>query len=121
MKNPHGIKVGQTLWFVPRASYLGRPRDIVVTQVGRVWIYATTHEGAREYRFSLEHLHGDSGRLVVDRDAYEKANATNKAWQQLVRDLRDISGYSGSIAPDGITLEKIEDIRMMIGLPGGGA
>ncbi len=38
MKNPHGIKVGQTLWFVPR---------------------------------------------VVDREAYERANATNKAWQLL--------------------------------------
>lgn len=58
MANPHNIKVGQELWFVPtRYGSKKREHALTVTKVGRVWAEVTGgHVG---WRFDLETLQID--------------------------------------------------------------
>lgn len=43
-------KEGQTVFFAPNQSYLGKPRDVVISKVGRVWVQFENGN----YRFDKE-------------------------------------------------------------------
>lgn len=71
MANPHGLKVDQTLWYVP--TFRGSPHDVQIVKIGRAW--ATLN---RDGRISIETLRVDGegytspGRCYLSREDYEK-------------------------------------------------
>ena len=42
------LTVGQELWFVPRERYLGQPRMVKVTKVGRKWAVRSSANTVRD-------------------------------------------------------------------------
>lgn len=109
------VKVGDTIWVAPRGTFSrhispGSPQR--VETVGRVWI--TTDRGKR-----YEKATGlvDAGKYAPTSKAwrsqqeYDEHDGLNVAWEKLAHRLCRIHGM-----PDGITLEKIQQVRELLGL-----
>ena len=102
-RNPHGMKVGDSLYIVPRD---GRPRTPLITSIGRTW----AHSG--HDRYNLHSLESDSifwGETVYPSEAvFLKRQEILKAWPSLSRIL---TSYE---PPPGMTLAKIAQIKAII-------
>jgi hypothetical protein len=90
-KNPHGIVVGQTLFYVPSTSWQGRAREVHVAKIGRKWI--SCGEGWGEIRADLATLrvigdgYGDTwkGRCYISKAVHEKKVRLSTMWDDTRR------------------------------------
>jgi hypothetical protein len=104
--------VGQKLWLVPSQRYLGEPREIAITKVGRKWL--TLDGGARA---DVDGLVLDGGQYsppgycYATRDEWEAEKALNDEWSKLRRDI-DCSRR----VPVGTSVKAIHDARAILGL-----
>lgn len=95
---------GQELWFVPQQRYLGKPRFVTVTKVGRVW--AQISEGG--YRINKDTLAVDGqgftspGKCYASRELYEAETQRQETWSDLRRKIDRTWG-----APDYVTAADI--------------
>lgn len=106
------LTTGQELWLVPSQRYLGQPRFVTVTKVGRKW--ADISE--RGYRVELATLvvHGGThsvGRCYVDRAAYEAERYRQECWSA----LKEHVDHKWNV-PSNIVLEQIRVAAMALGV-----
>lgn len=105
LPNEERLRVGQTLWLVPRN---GGEREIVLTKVGRKW----AEFGDIRYRVNLKTLaldvagYGQAGQCFLSQDAYSQHLALNKAWA----DFKALVGNQWG-CPPGVSLSQIENAR----------
>jgi hypothetical protein len=117
MTNPHNIKVGQKLWFVPWREHRKRG-DVEIVRVGRKYGALNTAGSAsigHNDRLNLESLrvevdgYGTVGQCYLDREEYERREAAYKAWSA----LKAAIGYR---CPEGVTVEDIAQARRLLRL-----
>lgn len=83
-KNPHGIVVGQKLYYVPAHTWSGEGREVKVDKVATKWIYC----GAR-LRIDLKNLmadgegYGTAGRCYLSKEIYDKKIRLDKMWSDV--------------------------------------
>lgn len=105
------LVVGQKLWFVPHARYMGAEREVVVESVGRKW--AAIGDG---YRVDVSTLFLDGrgysspGRCYLSRELWAAEDQAHAAWGVLRRAL------STRHLPNGLTAEQIERATALLGL-----
>lgn len=114
--NEHGaVTKGRIFWYVPSRG-LGRPRNVVVTKVGREWFYFEDVDGGNERRASLKTLEIDSGGmrspgcLHESEERWQYNAMLNDAWSDFVKSLPHST-------PHGIDLNSIGRAREALGLP----
>lgn len=79
------IKVGQKLWMVPRERYLGAPRFVTVTKVGRTWAHIDCHS----YRVGLKSMKIDGGeytspgRCYLTKEEHDRELERERVWREL--------------------------------------
>ena len=98
--NPHAIKAGQTLWFVPDQWSRAPAESVTIATVARAW--ATLTDGRR---MSLAGLNLEFGRCHLSREAYGAGMALDRAWRAVTLPL---------IRPPHITAEDIAAIRAIV-------
>lgn len=105
-------KVGQRLWLVPTFRYEGDPREVVVASVGRKW---ATLEGLYPSRRIDNDGRVDGrgysspGRCYESREQYEAERDLAACWDDTVRRI-------GSRVPDGMTMDRVQQVRALVGL-----
>ena len=108
------FSVGQTLWFVPSQSYLGSPREVHVSAVGRKWIGLNI--GKRiDPQTMLVDSEGGFGRgyCWFKKEDWEESQAIARAWLDISKFVRDRPEN-----PDcGYTLDQLAAIRSALGMP----
>jgi len=78
-------KIGDKLWYVPRERYMGSPRELTVTKVGRVWFET---DGRRGLRFRIDTMQADGGQYISpgraywSREFYELESALDAEWEK---------------------------------------
>lgn len=107
------LKVGQKLWFVPCGLRKRRdPCEVAVVKVGRKWV--TLDIGNPPYRMAKGEMYVDGngytspGSCYLSREEYEAEVALRSAW-------RDLVTWISASPPEGITLDKIAEIKRLIG------
>lgn len=111
MANPHNLKIGQRLWYVP-SNRKKEQAEVVIEKLGHKWF---TLVSKHYVRYDVETLgsdthYGAKDCLHLSREAYEAGIGLSKAlddFKAAVRRLRDA---------DGITLEQINEVRRVLGL-----
>lgn len=109
------IKVGDKLWYVPNERYHGQPHEVTIVKVGRRW--APSEGNYQPLRFDLTDLIADGGgysspgRAYRDKAAHEADIAIKKAWEGLVRRLRQWD------PPKGVDLDWINAAHERLGIP----
>ena len=86
--NPHGLKVGQEVYYVP--SLRRDPHLVKIDKVGRVW---ATFEGESRKKIKLETLgvfEGDyhCGEVHVSKDDYDHGRKMDGLWEEAYRCFR---------------------------------
>lgn len=88
------LSVGHKLWYVPSERWHGKPREVVVTKVGRKW--ATIESDGREIgRVDKDSLivdgggYSSPGHCCRDRATHEAEVAKRAAWDSLRQAMRD--------------------------------
>lgn len=111
--NPHGLTVGQTLWFAHHAeSRWHLNYEDAIAKIGSK--YATFVGGT--YRVSLATLSVDSGdqesvgRCYFTRADWENYVAMKQTWRYMVKT------FDAWHPPPGMTMDKIEAIRKLVGV-----
>lgn len=105
------LKVGQTLWWVPRNPN-SNADEVKVTAVGRKWAQLANHR-----RIDVVTLEADGagyaspGRCYRDRAVYEAEAQLTSQWVALRRSIAD-----RYVAPDGVTMSQIKQARELLGL-----
>jgi hypothetical protein len=105
------LKVGQKLWYV-RERNGGQPasqEEVKVINVGRKWatvrpITATT--SLRDEQIHLTKLYTSSGRCYLSKNHYEERVRVERSWYEMIRRFVHTP-------PEGMTMEKIEQIRAL--------
>lgn len=112
------MKAGDTLWYVPEASWMGSPREVIVSRIGRKWIAFNDGRQRRTSRADRETLrvpHDEPvgcGQLWPSREAWDRRTALDCAWVSL-----RIAIDGERVVPAGVTTERIEQARELLGLP----
>ncbi|MEY2875887.1 MAG: hypothetical protein RLZZ373_3258 [Pseudomonadota bacterium] len=113
---PEPFEVGQKLQFV-RRGFHKTPEVVTISKVGRLWV--TVSGSSAALRFALrdpemqvgeagsEHCYGRCYRTVREHTDFVELE---RAWTRLNRD----TSYAGR--PADMTLEKIAEIRQLLGL-----
>ena len=110
------LAVGDTLWFVYNETRRGNPREIVVSKVGRKWIY---FDDGRS-RFDLETRRVDAGvysssaTIYESKEVYDKAVSLRLLWQKF---YLEIGGWYRD-PMKGITEDAINQAAKLLGLWG---
>lgn len=101
------LKVGDKLFCV---FYRGYQKEVEITKIGRK--YGMFLKSGREIRFYLDTLKlvEYSGELYTSKEEYESKMDIETEWGKLGRQI------SYSKPPKGMTLEKIQEIRKIVGL-----
>ena len=106
--------MGDTLWFVYNKKRQGNPREIVVSKVGRKWIY---FDNGRS-RFDLETKRVDAGvysspaTIYESKEVYDKEVSLRLLWQKFY--LEVAGRYRAPIK--GITEDAINQAAKLLGL-----
>jgi len=104
------LEVGQKLWYVPRATRLGKPEHVSITKIGRKWAYIG---GRRNTRVDIETLIVDGGdfsspgRCYLSEAYYEDSVVCQSAWDK----LRNSMSYR---VPMNLTLGEIATIQKLV-------
>ncbi len=110
MSNPHGLTVGQTLYWVPY-SHRGQHSFVSVEKIGRKWAHLSNHN-----RIELETLRADSGdhscpgQCWLSKEAHDAEKSRADAWHELLRKLRYMA------PPAGVTTDDIAAARKLLRL-----
>ncbi len=81
-KNPHGLKVGQKLYYVPNRNGIGRESEAEITKIGRKW--ATC--GRWETKIDIVTLEADGagysspGRAYLSEENYRTKIRMSSMW-----------------------------------------
>ena len=108
------LAVRDTLWFVYIERRQGNPREIVVSKVGRKWIY---FDDGRS-RFDLETKRVDAGvysssaTIYESKEVYDKAVSLRLLWQKFYLEIE--GRYRVPIK--GITEDAINQAAKLLGL-----
>ena len=108
------LAVGDTLWLVYNEKRRGNPREIVVSKVGRKWIY---FDDGRS-RFDLETKRVDAGvysssaTIYESKEVYDKEVSLCLLWQKLYRHME--GRYRAPIK--GLTEDAINQAAKLLGL-----
>lgn len=115
-KNPHGLHVGQVVYYVPyERRHASRAGNVVVTKVGHKWAEISPVWAGR---ISLETLREDSGaytsrgEIWLSEDAYKQKSSADSAWRRL-REL--LQGPR----PNACTADNINSAAKALGLAWG--
>lgn len=90
--NPHGLTVGQELWFVP-GHRGGHSHYVTVQKIGRKWA-----EVGKRLRIDLETLIADGGDFMspgtcyLSKEEHEQAVERSARWTRIQRFVRDQYG-----------------------------
>ena len=109
--NPHGLTVGQTLYWVPSDLRWGKPKNVQVEKIGRRWAALSTGR-----RIDVETMWADGGEFSspgmcwMSKEAYEAHHARALAWGRLATALRNLS------PPAGVTADDIAAARKLLRL-----
>lgn len=112
----HNVTVGQKLWFEPHLAWLGQPREVTVTKVGRVW--AEVDVGSRSFRISKETLVVDAGsnaypgRCYLDRREWERLAEAQRLSGAIIQRIRSPSANG----LDRLSLEDLRQIASILGV-----
>lgn len=107
------LSVGQQLWFVPWEKYMGKPRYITVTKIGRVW--AQTSERYRIHILTGKPYNGEEptrATLYPDHETHARQMAIKSAWAWIRRAITYRDG-----PPDDVTVHDIETAMDLLRLP----
>lgn len=118
--NPHNLTVGQKLYIVyDRNVSRNGTEFLVVTKIGNKW--ATLQHPDRTWatseRVDLEDMRLDGGqysspgKAYLSEQHYKTEMELNEAWRAFQQSL------SYSQAPKGLTIEKLEQIKVLLGPP----
>lgn len=115
-KNPHGLYVGQQLYFVPSEIRRRNPVTATVTAVGRKW--ATLELcGWHDVRIDIQTLRADGrgytspGSCYLSEGEYATKRLRMYEWDSLKREI-----YSRGYPHEGVTLEDIRKAMELLGL-----
>lgn len=106
--NPHGLKVGQKVYYVGRYRR-GDTQWLTITKIGRVWAYTDLH-----VRFRVDDLrmysdnNSPMGDIYLSKEAYDDAMASDRL-RRMIRDRLDVFGR----CPDLATLKSIAELLGM--------
>lgn len=117
------VEVGQKLWLVRggwRNSDRPSEKEVTVTKVGRKWFYVEDPEynGWKQERYDLENMVEDAGqytpkaRCYLSKADYDYQNARRDRWDIIHRWM----GYAYR-CPDGVTLDQLDLIAGILGIP----
>lgn len=112
--NPHGLVVGQKLWFVPayQQDGFGQDREVEVGSVGNKWA-TLVHQRMRVSLATLTidgGIYSSPGRCHLDRAAYEAKRNLERVWQAFARRVSPVS------VPDGVTIADITKAAELFGI-----
>ena len=105
------LKVGQTLWFVPSATWRGVSREVTVTKVGRKW--ASLNDNARVSVATMWIDGGEyssPGRCWPSAEVYENWCKCTDAWTELRRRI------SWGDPPQDMTVERVREAAAILGV-----
>ncbi len=108
------LAVGDVLWIVPNLRRRGPSREVVVSNIGRKWVYFDEGNG----RFDAETWLVDGGMysspatIYESQDEYEKIVSIKKAWGRFAESVRDQCGHT----PKGVTEEAIEQAAKLLNI-----
>ena len=112
--NPHGLTVGQELFFVSSGRYTA-PRAVTVEKIGRKWAVLDNHT-----RIDMTSLRADGrgyaspGSAYLTEGDYRDEVAIRDAWNSLNRRFRRLYAM-----PAGLTIEKMDQIADLLGIERG--
>jgi hypothetical protein len=102
--------VGQTLWWEYSEMSRGPGREVVITKIGRDWIYLNNRcRVDKRYLVADGGKYSPPGRCYLSKEAYAEMVELNKAW----RDLRNAIISQVKI-PDNVGLESIRTARRVL-------
>lgn len=107
--NPHGLKVGQKVYYVGRYRR-GDTQWLTITKIGRVWAYTDLH-----VRFRVDDLrmysdnNSPMGDIYLSKEVYDEA-VTRDRLRRLIRDRLDSFREE---CPDLATLKSIAELLGM--------
>lgn len=102
--------VGQKLWFVPSQRYLGEPKEVSITKIGRKWLSVSNG-----MKISIDNLNADGGQYIspgtayLNRGLYESDLRLNGLWKRL---KLIVNAYA--VPPDCMNEQKIQDILALL-------
>lgn len=104
---------GQKLWMVPHQRYIGEPREVTITKVGRKWLTLDSGHRAAVDGLALDGGGGYSspGVCYLTREAWEADKALNDAWDKLRKDVELVRRV-----PNAIAVQDIYDARKLLRL-----
>lgn len=111
MSNPHNLKAGQKLWYVPNDGRFESAREYTVKQVGR--LFAELSDSRRRIR--LDNLevyvpnYSSPGRCYLNQEEYVAEVALGRTWRSF---KMRIDGHHH--APKGMTLERIAQAQALL-------
>lgn len=102
------FEVNQTLYLVPRGFGGRKPSKVTITKVGRKWLELSNFQRCT-FDLKVDSQCGVPPGCYLSRAAYEEEVALFKAWIGL-------KGVLSSPIPNGMTIEKIRQARVAMGL-----
>jgi hypothetical protein len=102
MANPHGLVIGQSLFYVPTAAYR-QPCEIPIIKIGNKWATLKNHE-----RVNLVTLLVDGGEYsspatcYLDAAAWEASKALSARWEDFAQ------AVTFNRMPSGVTVSDID-------------
>lgn len=75
-------QVGQTVFMVPSARWLGKPRNVVINKVGRIWV---------EIEDGRHSFHKETGRLKTSANGLGTIYASEKDYREEQQHLQRIA------------------------------
>ena len=117
MKNPHNLKVGDTLFHVPN-HYYGREApgaEVTITKVGRKWAHVGVGWGAGKVHIETLCVDGGGysspGRCYLSSGHYEAHMALDSAWRTFAERV------NVHAKPSGVTeISQIERAAEILGI-----
>ncbi len=109
--------IGQEFYYVPRERYMGNPRNMKITKIGRKWITlsAMTHWTIRADKTNLV-VDGAGyqppGVLYASKESYEAMKVLSEEWTTFARAVYRTSHRQ----PTDVTIEDIKQARALLRL-----
>lgn len=110
--NPHGLTVGQELFFVNHQTRSAITQIVSVVKIGRKWA-----DLSNRHRIDMVTFRADGGgynspgTAYLSEQIYRDKVALSRAWQSLTQKISGM--YS---IPTGMTIEKIDQIADLLGI-----